>query len=93
VLATVLMLALLGGGLALWRLSPSASTSTLVGSGSSAGPRHSPARLSLMRRRFNSPGTVACEVTSVDGGSTDDCGTRASSAPSATPPDMGQAQS
>ena len=33
----MLVLALLGGGLALWRLSPSASTSTLVGSGSSAG--------------------------------------------------------
>ena len=33
----VLALAVLGGGLALWRLSPSASTSTLVGSGSDAG--------------------------------------------------------
>ena len=37
VLAAVLILAVLGGGLALWRLSPSASTSTLVGSGSAAG--------------------------------------------------------
>ena len=37
VLAAVLTLAVLGGGLALWRLSPSASTSTLVGSGSKAG--------------------------------------------------------
>src|SRR5215218_9389862 len=33
-LAIVLVLALLGGGLALWRLTPSASTGTLVGSGS-----------------------------------------------------------
>ena len=37
VLAAVLVLALLGAGLALWRLSPSASTDTLVGSGSDAG--------------------------------------------------------
>ncbi|WP_028064784.1 efflux RND transporter permease subunit [Solirubrobacter soli] len=36
-LAVVLALALVGGGLAVWRLSPSAATSTLVGSGSSAG--------------------------------------------------------
>jgi hypothetical protein len=34
-LAVVLILALAGGGLALWRLTPSASTGTLVGSGSS----------------------------------------------------------
>ena len=37
VLAAVLVLAVLGGGLALWRLAPSASTSALVGSGSAAG--------------------------------------------------------
>lgn len=37
VLAAVLVLALLGAGLALWRLTPSAATGTLVGSGSSAG--------------------------------------------------------
>jgi len=37
VLGVVLVLAALGGALALWRLSPSASTSTLVGSGSGAG--------------------------------------------------------
>ncbi|WP_270042045.1 MMPL family transporter, partial [Solirubrobacter ginsenosidimutans] len=37
VLAVVLVLAVVGGGLALWRLSPSAATSTLVGSGSASG--------------------------------------------------------
>jgi hydrophobe/amphiphile efflux-3 (HAE3) family protein len=37
VLAVVLGLAVLGGALAVWRLSPSAATSTLVGSGSAAG--------------------------------------------------------
>ena len=37
VLAVVLVLALVGAGLALWRLSPTASTDTLVGSGSDAG--------------------------------------------------------
>ena len=37
VLAAVLVLALVGAGLALWRLSPTASTDTLVGSGSDAG--------------------------------------------------------